>query len=102
MIQDDIRVRRVAAGDSGELERFYADLSEQSRAGRFHAASRGVSRQQASEFAWADHRRRDGFVAVTDGRIVGHLVLEPLGQQTDELAMAVEDHFQHHGVGTLL
>lgn len=85
-----------------ELERFYAELSDDSRAARFHGASRGISREQAKEFASADHRRRDGFVAVADGRIVGHLVLEPMGAGTDELAVAVKDGFQHHGVGTLL
>ena len=45
---------------------------------------------------------RDGFVAVADGRIVGHLVLEPLGPSMEELAVAVEDGTQHRGIGTLL
>jgi len=40
MMRDDIRVRRVNAGDAVELEGFYAGLSEDSRASRFHAASR--------------------------------------------------------------
>lgn len=102
MVQDDIRVRRVAGDDAVELARFYADLSDGSRAARFHAASRGVTHGQAVEFASADHRRRDGFVAVSGGRIVGHLVLEPIDIRTNELAMAVDDRVQHHGVGTLL
>jgi GNAT superfamily N-acetyltransferase len=102
MVRDDIRVRRVAPGDAAELERFYAELSADSRVSRFHSASRGISREQAEEFAAADHRRRDGFVAVAGGRIVGHLVLEPMGEGTEELAVAVDDRVQHHGVGTLL
>lgn len=102
MIRDDIRVRRVASGDAPELERFYAQLTADSRVSRFHGASRGISHQQAEWFAAADHRRRDGFVAVADGRIVGHLVLEPLGSGDEELAVAVDDGVQHHGVGTLL
>jgi GNAT superfamily N-acetyltransferase len=102
MTGDDIRVRRVALGDTAELERFYACLSADSRALRFHHASRGISRAQAQQFAAADHHLRDGFVAVTGGRIVGHLVLEPLGEGIEELAVAVDDRLQHQGVGTLL
>ena len=102
MDQDHIRVRRVCPADAAELERFYADLSADSRALRFHGASRGIDHQQAESYAGADHRRRDGFAAVVDGRIVGHLVLEPLGNRVEELAVAVDDRLQHHGVGTLM
>lgn len=102
MAVDDIRVRRVAPGDAAELERFYACLSPDSRVLRFHCASRGIGHAQAQNFAAADHQRRDGFVAVMGGRIVGHLVLEPLGDETEELAVAVDDRLQHHGLGTLL
>lgn len=102
MVYDDIRVRRVAPGDAPELARFYAELSPDSRASRFHGACRGIGHEQAEDFAAADHDRRDGFVAVTDGRIVGHLVLEPLGGGTEEVAVAVDDRIRHHGVGTLL
>lgn len=102
MVHDDIRVRRVAPGDAPELERFYRDLSPESRALRFHGASRGINHEQASTFASADHRHSDGFVAVEEGRIVGHLVLEPMGEGAEELAMAVDDRLRHQGVGTLL
>ncbi len=102
MVRDDIRVRRVAPGDAPELERFYAELSADSRVSRFHSASRGISHAQAEVFAAADHWRRDGFVAVAGGRIVGHLALEPMADGIEELAVAVDDRIQHHGVGTLL
>jgi N-acetylglutamate synthase-like GNAT family acetyltransferase len=102
MIRDDIRVRRVAPGDTGELERLYAELSAGSRVLRFHGASRGISHNQAEQFATADHRLRDGFVAVAGGRIVGHIVLEPMGEGTEELGIAVDDVVQDHGVGSLL
>lgn len=102
MIQEDIRVRRVCAGDAAELERFYANLSADSRVLRFHGPSRGIDRHQAERYAAVDHARRDGFVAIAEGRIVGHVVLEPLGDGVEELAVAVDDRLQHHGVGTLL
>jgi GNAT superfamily N-acetyltransferase len=102
MVRDDIRVRRVASSDAAELERFYAELSANSRLSRFHSASRGIRREQAEEFAVANHRQRDGFVAVAGGRIVGHLVLESMGYGVEELAVAVDDRVQRHGIGTLL
>ncbi len=102
MVRDDIRVRRVAPGDVPDLERFYAELSADSRAARFHGACLGISHEQAERYAAADQRRRDGFVALAGGRIVGHLMLEPMAGGTEELALAVDDRLQHHGVGTLL
>lgn len=102
MVHDDIRVRRVRPADVQQLESFYADLSDESRALRFHGASHGIRQREAETFAAADHQRRDGFVAVADRRVVGHLVLEPLGNGVEELAVAVDDRIQHQGVGTLL
>ena len=102
MVNDEIRVRRVAKSDHQDLERFYAGLSAMSRATRFHGGSRGITHAQAVRFASADHRQRDGFVAVADGQMVGHLMLEPDDHGSEELAIAVSDRLQHHGVGTLL
>jgi GNAT superfamily N-acetyltransferase len=102
MVRDDIRVRRVVPGDAAELERFYAELSADSRVSRFHGASRGIRHSQAEEFAAADHVHREGFTAALGSRIIGHLVLEPLAEGVEEVALAVDDHLQHHGVGTLL
>ena len=41
------------------------------------AAQVDPGNRQAVRFAAADHSGRDGFVAVADGRIAGHLVLAP-------------------------
>ncbi len=41
----------------------------------------------------------EGFVAEVDGRIVGHLCLEPAGPRKLELAVAVSDEVQGRGVG---
>jgi GNAT superfamily N-acetyltransferase len=102
MARDEIRVRRIDPGAAPELERFYAALSPDSRASRFHGACRGISARQAAGFAAADHAQRDGFVALAGDRIVGHLTLEPMAGGADEVAVAVDDDVQHHGVGTLL
>jgi GNAT superfamily N-acetyltransferase len=49
---------------------------------------------------------REGLVAVERQgrreRIVGHLCLEPLGSQDVEMAVAVADAWQHHGIGHAL
>ena len=51
-----------------------------------------------------DHRHADGFVAERlggpeDGRIVGHLCLEPIDDDTEEVAVAVADEYRHQGIG---
>ena len=66
------------------------------------AALVGITPAQAARFASANHRQRDGFVAVADNHIVGHLVLEPDAPGAEEVAIAVGDRLQHHGVGILL
>ncbi len=102
MASDDITIRRVRAGDASRLEGFYAGLSEDSRAARFRGACRGISHEWAEQFSMADHHRRDGFIAEFEGQVVGHLVLEPVSPGVEELAVAVADAVQHHGVGSLL
>ena len=101
MVNDEIRVRRVAKSDHQDLERLRRTLGHEPGdevpwwLPRDHHA-------QAVRFASADHRQRDGFVAVADGQMVGHLMLEPDDHGSEELAIAVSDRLQHHGVGTLL
>ena len=102
MWSEDVRIRRVAKGDGPALERFYAELSTRSRSLRFHGQCPSIGATRAENLAAADHRRRDGFVAVAGETIVGHLMLEPDGEATEEMAVAVSDRFQGHGVGTLL
>lgn len=103
-----IRIRRVRPTDALELERFYADLSPDSRLLRFLGVVSGLSHRQATTFCTPDHDHREGFVAVLAGakgeppRIVGHLCLEPEGDTTAEVAIAVADAVQHHGIGRRL
>ncbi|HEV7200398.1 MAG TPA: GNAT family N-acetyltransferase [Candidatus Limnocylindria bacterium] len=102
MARDDITVRWVRAEDAARLEAFYSALTDDSRAARFHGACRGISHERAAHDSTADHHHRDGFVAEYEGRIVGHLVLEPMRAGAEEVAVAVADDLQHHGVGSLL
>jgi GNAT superfamily N-acetyltransferase len=103
-----VRIRAIRQTDETELQRFYAGLSPESRRTRFFAISPGLSQAQSHAFCTTDHDHREGFVAVApacpnrDERIVGHLCLEPDGAEGAEVAIAVADAFQHHGIGRRL
>jgi acetyltransferase len=103
----ETRIRRTFPSDAEALERFYADLSEDSRHQRFFGGLRRISHTQSVSFCTPDHEHREGFVAVTvtdDGLplIVGHLCLEPVDRHTAEVAIAVADAFQRKGIGRRL
>ena len=102
-----VGVRPVSRGDAADLQRFYADLSPEARHHRFMATRAGISPAEANSWAVVDHEHREGFVAVVadgdqPGRIVGHLCLEPRGDQRVEFAIVVADAAQRHHVGTAL
>jgi acetyltransferase len=105
--QRTIRIRPIRPTDLGRLEQFYAGLSPDSLNARFHGASRGIADRAARSFCGPDHAHREGFVAVvprTDNceTIVGHLCLEPTERGDLELAVAVADAWQRHGIGRAL
>ena len=99
-------IRAIRPGDVVPLERFYAALSPDSRDARFHGAARGIEDRAARTFCGPDHVHREGLVAVERHarreRIVGHLCLEPIGPADVEMAIAVADAWQHHGIGHAL
>jgi acetyltransferase len=99
-------IRAIRPADVVPLERFYAELSPDSRDARFHGGARGIEDRAARTFCGPDHVHREGLVAVERQgrreRIVGHLCLEPLGSQDVEMAVAVADAWQHHGIGHAL
>jgi len=99
-------VRAISPREEVALEAFYAALSPDNREARFHGAA-SIGDLAAHAFCAAEGQGRHGVVAEAldpDGRwvIVGHLCLEPLGDGTAELAVAVADRWQHHGVGRAL
>jgi acetyltransferase len=99
-------IRAIRPADVVPLERFYAELSPDSRDARFHGGARGIEDRAARTFCGPDHVHREGLVAVERQgrreRIVGHLCLEPLRSQDVEMAVAVADAWQHHGIGHAL
>jgi acetyltransferase len=103
-----VRIRPIRPADGEALERFYRDLSPESRRARFFGATAGLSHAQSSFFCTPDHCHREGFVVETPNgdqgppRVVGHLCLEPDGARTAEVAIAVSDAFQGRGIGRRL
>jgi acetyltransferase len=103
-----VRIRPIRPADGEALERFYANLSPESRRARFFGATSGLSHEQSSFFCTPDHDHREGFVAELPAadqgppRIVGHLCLEPDGARTAEFAIAVADAFRGRATGRRL
>jgi len=101
-------IRPIRPADGEALERFYRDLSAESRWARFFGATSGLSHDQTSFFCTPDHRHREGFVAEIPAarsglpQVVGHLCLEPDGAGRAEVAIAVADAFQGRGIGRRL
>ena len=103
----NVIVRPVHDGDAADLQRFYADLSPEARHHRFLATRAGISAAEAATYTVVDHEHREGFVAVAvapdpGSRIVGHLCLEPCGDQRVEFAIVVSDADQRQHVGAAL
>jgi len=105
-----IRIRPIEPGDRDALRSFYGALSPASLAQRFHGASIGIVDRAAVFFCGPDHEHREGLVAVLEEpgmqdpapTIVGHLSLEPSGRHEVEVAVAVADAWQRHGIGRRL
>jgi GNAT superfamily N-acetyltransferase len=101
-------VRPVRPDDAPELERFYAELSADSRLLRFLGVVTGLSHRQSATFCTPDHAHREGFVVTAPApgsgaeRIVGHLCLEPDGKGSAEVAIAIADARQRRGLGRRL
>jgi acetyltransferase len=102
-----VTVRPIDAADAKALHAFYGRLGPDSSRLRFFGRS-VLTENQARGFAAVDGQRRQGFVAILnergprDGSIVGHLCLEPTDDEALEVAVAVEDDFQRHGIGRSL
>ena len=98
------RLRAITPGDRAGLTRFYAGLSPDSRTARFHGAGPTIAEATATFFCGPDHEHREGIVAecldaVGEPEIIGHVCIEPTDDDVAEMAIAVADAWQGHGVG---
>src|SRR3954451_11510095 len=96
-----VHVRPVAASDEQALADFIGGLTMRSRAFRFFSG--GASPESAAARAvQVDYRERFGLLAESGGPIVGHPKLARSRPETVEVAFAVADELQGHGLGTVL
>ena len=97
-----LHVRPLEPADEDALHDFFSALSPDSRAFRF--LSLGVNlRAAARHAAEVDGRDRVGLVAIgPDGRIVAHAMYVRVDPESAEVAFAVADAWQGHGLGTVL
>jgi acetyl coenzyme A synthetase (ADP forming)-like protein len=96
-----IRVRPTNAYDWAPIRGFLEELSEESRWLRFFGA--GVNLDDAATVA-VDNTRALSLIAVTgaEGHVVAHGIYVPEGHGAAEVAFAVADDWQAHGIGTLM
>jgi len=103
-----VTIRPIDLADADGLCAFYRSLSPGARYARFLGTAAGMGDGAVTSFARVDHASAEGFVAVlqergpADGTIVGHLCLEPDGESSNEVAVAVAGGFRRHGIGKAL
>lgn len=105
---ESIRIRPIDRFDAGSLAQLYADLSADSRAWRFLGDTAGLSLEACYAFCMPASPDAEGFVAELkvagpdEGRLVGHVSLEPADAGALRLGIVVADAFQRRGIGRRL
>jgi len=104
LVRPQYHLRSVAPDDRAGLTRFYGGLSRDSIAARFHGSAPTIPEATATFFCRPDHEHREGIVAESfdasgEPTIIGHVCIEPIDRDVAEVAIAVADTWQHHGVG---
>jgi RimJ/RimL family protein N-acetyltransferase len=97
-------IRPIVAEDAAGLIEFHDKLSDSSRYFRFFSVHPTLREQDARHFASVDGVDRMAFVAEDDGGIigVGRYDRDQLDPESAEVAFAVGDEHQGHGIGTTL
>lgn len=98
-----VHLRPVRPDDEAALRGFFAGLDPTSQAFRFFSGAidlDGVARMMAG----VDYRMHYGLIASrgAEGRPVGHGVYITMGEGRAEVAFAIADELQGHGLGTIL
>ena len=100
-----VSIRPIERTDAAGLSDFYAHLSPESQRRRFLSCGNRSGHDLARAFT---ERDGEGFVGIldqpgpNDGAVVAHASVQPDGHGGAEIAGAVADEFQRHGIGTAL
>ena len=96
-----VHVRPICGDDLPAVRAFLAGLSEESRWFRFFSAAINVERAAA---AAVDAQGGLSLIVLTgaEGRVIGQGSFVPLGAGRAEVAFAIADAWQEHGIATIL
>jgi hypothetical protein len=96
-----LRVRPITCSDKDELVRLFSRLSPRSSQLRFFSPIRELSDAQLLHLIDVDHECRDALVALNlDDQIIAEARYDgECGSGEAEIALTVEDVWQHRGVG---
>ena len=98
-----LSVREIEMGDVERLRRMFDRLSADSVYRRFFSPIQQPSRSALLWLATVDHHDRDALVALDGDEIVGVARYDARdGSRTAEIAVTVEDAWQHQGLGKRL
>jgi GNAT superfamily N-acetyltransferase len=107
-VNGTLTVRPIEIVDVERLERMFRRLSRESVYFRFFSPLGRVPRSTLQRLADVDHSRRDALVALDGDEIVAMAGYQELtssgrsGTRDAEIAVTVEDDWQHRGVGRRL
>ena len=103
---DAIAIRPVAPGDRPALQAGFERLSERSRYRRFLSPHPRLTDAELRYFTEVDHHDHEALVAIDtttgDGVGIARYIRSPVDHRVAELAVAVVDDWQGHGIGTRL
>jgi RimJ/RimL family protein N-acetyltransferase len=100
-----VSIRPIERADAAGLSDFYARLSPESRRRRFLGCG---TRPNADLVRVFTQGAGEGFVGIldergpNDGALVAHASVQPDGEDSAEIAFAVADELQGHGIGRAL
>jgi GNAT superfamily N-acetyltransferase len=101
-----LEIRPIEPDDKDALARGFDRLSERSRYRRFLSPRGPLTEAELSYLTEVDHRDHEALVAVEpesgEGVGVARFVRSPEDRDVAELAVAVADDWQGHGVGSVL
>jgi GNAT superfamily N-acetyltransferase len=98
-----LHVRPIAGDDTDRLVRLFGRLTPRSIQLRFFAPIRRLSRAQLTRLANVDHDCREALVALSNDEIIAVARYDAeCGARAAEIAVTVEDTWQHRGIGTKL
>ncbi|WP_157410915.1 bifunctional GNAT family N-acetyltransferase/acetate--CoA ligase family protein [Actinoplanes rectilineatus] len=99
-----VHLRQIRPEDAPAIVEFHSRMSDRTRYLRYFSPYPRIPERDLLRFVNVDHRDREAFVTVSDGRITSVGRYERLGWDSPEaeVAFVVEDAHQGRGIGSVL